>query len=55
MENALEQIHGLKQSLTAQLAEKTDKNDFLDFRVKVFAELEEKTDLNEVQTALNAC
>lgn len=37
------------------MATKMEKEEFSDFKVKVLASLEDKTDLNEVQSALNAC
>ncbi|KAL4493978.1 hypothetical protein ABPG72_021995 [Tetrahymena utriculariae] len=51
----LDDLETLKKEFNENFLLKLDKNEFIDFRVKVLNSLEEKTDLMEVQNALNAC
>ena len=51
----MQQLEVTKKENASSHATKIEKEEFSDFRVKILAALEDKTDLNEVQTALNAC
>ena len=54
LESVQELINNVKSDFLECLNTKLEKQDFLENRVKVFAILEEKVDLIEVQNALNA-
>ena len=48
MQYLIDDLEALKKEYNDNFLQKLDKNEFLDFRVKVYNSLEEKTDLIEV-------
>lgn len=54
-EKMAEEIDNLRQQLDEEFNKKIDKAEYIEFKATQMKLLEQKTDLTEVQSALNAC